>query len=85
MQKLVQTPAALGRALRDARKAQGLTQHQLGEIAGTAQSTISNVERGVTLRVSLDTILRMLASLRLEIVLQTRELGHTPANWDGNS
>ncbi len=85
MQKLVQTPAALGRALRDARQAQGLTQHQLGEIAGTAQSTISNVERGVTLRVSLDTLLRILASLRLEFVLQSRELRHTRTNWDDNA
>jgi transcriptional regulator with XRE-family HTH domain len=85
MQKLVQTPAALGRALRDARQTQGLTQSQLGESAGAAQSTISNVERGVTQRVSLDTILRILASLRLEFVVQSREHAHTPANWDGNS
>ena len=85
MQKLVQTPAALGRALRDARQAEGLTQHQLAEISGAAQSTISNVERGVTLRVSLETVLRILASLRLELVLQRRELHDTRTNWDDNA
>lgn len=82
MQRLAQTPAALGRALRDARTTQGLTQQQLAEAAGAAQSTISNVERGVTKRVSLDTILRILAALRLELLVQNREQPPTGAHWE---
>jgi HTH-type transcriptional regulator/antitoxin HipB len=70
--RLVQSPAAFGRALRDARQLEKLTQQQLAELSGVAQSTISNVERGVMRRVSLDTLLRLLAALRLELVVQPR-------------
>jgi len=72
MQTLVLSPASLGRALRDARLAKGLTQGQLAKRAGVSQPTISSVERGVS-NVSLDTLLRLVATLRLEILLRSRE------------
>ena len=37
---------APGRALRDLRRASGLSQEQLGERVGLSQSTISAIERG---------------------------------------
>lgn len=75
MQALVLSPASLGRALRDARLARGLTQGQLSQRAGVSQPTISSVERGAS-NVSLDTLLRLVATLRLEILLRSREPGH---------
>jgi len=80
MRTLVQSPLALGRALRDGRRRARLTQHQLAKLAGVAQPTISNVERGVS-SVSLGTLLRILAALRLELVLQDRELPDAAAAW----
>jgi HTH-type transcriptional regulator/antitoxin HipB len=79
---LVQSPVSLGRALRDARRKRGLTQQQLANLAGVAQPTVSVVERGQN-RTSLDTILRLLAALDLEIVLQSRQAGTAP--WQQGS
>jgi len=77
MQTLVLSPTSLGRALRDARLAKKLTQGQLAERAGTTQPTVSSIERGIS-SVSLDTLLRILAALRLELILQSR--GQEPSN-----
>lgn len=74
MQTLVLSPASLGRALRDARLARGLTQGQLAQRAIVSQPTISSVERGAS-NVSLDTLLRLVATLRLEIIIRSREPG----------
>lgn len=71
MRTLVQSPRALGRALRDARRRQGLTQQKVAEMAGIGQPTVSNVERG-TLSVTLSTLLRILATVRLELIVQDR-------------
>jgi transcriptional regulator with XRE-family HTH domain len=70
----------LGRALRDARREHGLTQRQLATLSGVAQPTISNIERGVS-SVSLDTLLRILAALRLELVLQPRASDDLASHW----
>ena len=80
MHTLVQSPTALGRALRDARRRQGLTQQQLAGLTGVAQPTVSNVERGAK-RVSVDTILRLSAALNLELVLQSRPDVDLAAAW----
>lgn len=60
--------------MRDARRRNELTQADLAEAAGVTQPTISNVERG-TASVSLGTLLRVLAVLRLELILQDRVAG----------
>lgn len=63
---------ALGRAIRDARRRAGLTQVQLAAITGLRQPAVSNLERGAG-HASFETVLRVLAVLRLEFVL--REIG----------
>ena len=74
MRALVQSPKALGRVLRDARHRTGLTQAQLAEVAGTTQTTISQVESGLR-HASLGTLLRILPTLDLELVVQARGAG----------
>ena len=68
--------------MRDARRLESLTQQQLARLAGVAQPTVSNMERG-TSRVSLDTLLRILAALKLELILQDRESRGLAAPWQG--
>ena len=80
MKTLVQSSSALGRALRDARRLKSLTQQQLADLAGVAQPTVSNLERGMS-RVSLKTILRILAALKLELILQSRESQGLATSW----
>ena len=80
MRTLVQSPLALGRALRDARRRKRLTQQQLADLAGVTQATVSNVERGVS-RVSLTTLLRILAALKLELIVQSRESESLATAW----
>lgn len=78
---LVTSTRALGRALRDARRRMGLTQAQLAEQAGTAQATVSNVERGVS-AISVDTLFRLLAALELELALRPRVSRDLPSVWE---
>ena len=81
MAPLVSSSTALGRALRDARRAQGLTQNQVAERAGIGQPTLSNVERGVS-SVTLSTLLRILAVLRLELRLEERPDDAATGPWE---
>jgi len=55
-----------GTVLRARRAAQKISQKQLGEMTGTAQSTISDIENGVV-SVSLDVYLRLLEALGAEL------------------
>lgn len=71
----------LGRAVRDARRRARLTQTQLAERAGTAQATVSNVERGVS-AISVDTLFRLLAALELELVLRPRVARDLQSVWE---
>ena len=59
MKALVPSPRALGRALRDVRRRQSLTQQEVADLAGVRQATVSNAEQG--LKVSLATIFRILS------------------------
>ena len=58
-------------ALRARRRTQGMTQKQLAETTGTAQSTISDIETGVV-SVSLDVYLRLLEALGAELTVTGR-------------
>jgi len=58
-------------ALRARRRAKGMTQKQLAETTGTAQSTISDIETGVV-SVSLDVYLRLLEALGAELTVTGR-------------
>jgi HTH-type transcriptional regulator / antitoxin HipB len=59
-------------ALRARRRARGMTQKQLAETTGTAQSTISDIETGVV-SVSLDVYLRLLEALGAELTVTGRQ------------
>lgn len=69
MDYLIQTPAQLSAHLRSLRKAQGLTQAQLGSRVGLDQTRIAKIERNVRL-VSVGQLLRILAVLGVRVVLQ---------------
>jgi len=60
-----------GTVLRTTRAARQISQKQLGEMTGTAQSTISDIETGVV-SVSLDVYLRLLEALGAELSVRDR-------------
>lgn len=60
-----------GTVLRARRAARQISQKQLGEMTGTAQSTISDIENGVV-SVSLDVYLRLLEALDAELAANDR-------------
>ncbi|KAA9131353.1 helix-turn-helix transcriptional regulator [Marinihelvus fidelis] len=66
------TTASITTALRNARKARGLSQRALGELTGVPQSHISRIEQGnVDLRVS--SLVELARTLGLELALVPRE------------
>lgn len=81
MPTVVNSANLLGRAVRDARRRSGLNQTALGERVGLTQVTVSRIERadgGATL----DTVLRLLGALGLELILQDRPEHNPPAPWE---
>ena len=79
MNFLIQSPAQLSAHLRSLRKAQGLTQTQLGHRVGLDQTRIAKIERDPRL-VSVGQLLRILAVLGVRVVLQV-----TPKQPDGTN
>lgn len=67
-----------GAALRARRAARRISQTQLGEMTGTAQSTISDIENGVV-SVSLDVYLRLLEGLGAELSVTNRLVDREPS------
>jgi len=84
MDTALHSPRALGRALRDTRRGQGLNQGQAAELAGIAQPTVSRIERGEG-DVSLSTLLRLMAALQLEFVLRDRAASDPGSPWENGS
>ncbi|MCC6785577.1 MAG: helix-turn-helix transcriptional regulator [Planctomycetes bacterium] len=78
---IVHSTAVLGRSIRDARRSLGLTQSELGVRAGVTQATVSNIERDVS-PPSLDTVLRLLTVLRLELAVQPKPDQLLKAPWE---
>lgn len=68
----IRSPKELGEALRQKRKAKGLTQTAAGKPVNLVQSKISQIENG-TLAIELSTLFRLLAALDLELVVQPRQ------------
>lgn len=68
---LIQTPAQLSAHMRSLRNSRNLTQAQLGVLVGLNQSRIAKIERDPTL-VSVDQLLRILAALRTQVLLQDK-------------
>ena len=74
MAELARTPKQLGNLIRRARKSQGLSQSALGLKTGMRQATISEIEAGRP-GAKLDSILKVLAILNLEIRIDPRSIG----------
>ncbi|WP_298721812.1 helix-turn-helix domain-containing protein [uncultured Ferrovibrio sp.] len=74
MSDLARTPPQIGNLIRRARKKRGLSQSQLGELAGLRQETISLIETGNP-AAKLKTILAVLAALDLEFRIVPRSKG----------
>jgi HTH-type transcriptional regulator / antitoxin HipB len=74
MSTLIRSPAALGNAVQRARKARGLSQADLGALAGLRQSAISMVEKGHA-PLKLDILLKLLAVLDLDLTIGPRAKG----------
>ena len=70
METLARTPLQLGSCIRERRRQLGMTQEQLAAKVGVRQRTVSDVERSASVR--LDTVLRTLAALDLEMVIRPR-------------
>ena len=74
MNQLARTMKDIGHAIRQARKAKGLTQKELAAKSGVWQETISKIETGVA-STKLETIFDLLAALDLELQVQPRSKG----------
>lgn len=68
---IVRSLRQAGSVLRARRKLRRMTQKQLAEVTGTAQSTISDIETGVV-SVSLDVYLRLLEALGADLRVSDR-------------
>jgi HTH-type transcriptional regulator / antitoxin HipB len=73
METIARTPLQLGNSIRQRRCQLGLTQDKLAAKIGMRQRTVSDVETSAATRV--DTLLRTLAALDLELVIRTRTKG----------
>ncbi|MBU9700113.1 helix-turn-helix domain-containing protein [Rhodobacteraceae bacterium HSP-20] len=71
MDQIARTTKDFGNVLRQARKAQNLTQAELGSRAGIWQRTISNIETSAS-GAKVDTIFDLLAALNLELHIVPR-------------
>lgn len=74
MAELARTPKQLGNLIRRARKNQDLSQAELGMKTGLRQATISEIESGRP-GAKLESILKVLAILNLEIRIDPRTIG----------
>lgn len=71
MKRLVISPKTLGSTIREQRKARGFTQHDVMERFQVQQKTLSDIENGAG-GTRLSTLLRVLAALDLELVIQSK-------------
>lgn len=71
--KIARTPLQLGNYIRERRRELGLTQENLAAKIGVRQRTVSDIETSAAAR--LDTVLRALAALDLELVIRPRTKG----------
>ena len=71
MNQVVRLPRQLGAIIQCERHRQGVTQTELADLAGTQQKTISAIENG-SQGTKLDTLLRVIATLDLDIQIVPR-------------
>ena len=70
METIARTPLQFGNSIRERRRKLGLSQEQLAAKVGVRQKTVSDIEGAGTGR--LDTLLRALGALDLELVIRPR-------------
>ena len=70
METITRTPLQFGNSIRERRRKLGLSQELLAAKAGVRQRTVSDIENAGVAR--LDTLLRALGALDLELVVRTR-------------
>ena len=80
MNQIARTTKDIGNALRNARRAKGLTQTELASRAGVWQRTISNIETSAS-GARLDTVFDLLAALDLELRIVPRSK-MKPGDWE---
>jgi HTH-type transcriptional regulator / antitoxin HipB len=68
----VTSPEMLGKAMRQHRKKLGLTQTEAGKKLNLSQKMVSQIESGLP-GIQLATLFKLLAALRLEIHLESRD------------
>lgn len=73
METIARTPLQLGNYIRQRRRELGLTQEKLAAKVGVRQRTVSDIETSAAVRV--DTLLRTLAAIDLELVIRPRTKG----------
>ena len=71
--RIVQTPEELGALLRAERRAQSLTQAQAAAIAGVGVRLWNETEAGKRKQLGLETALRMLQTLGLDLSVESRD------------
>jgi HTH-type transcriptional regulator / antitoxin HipB len=71
--KIARTPLQLANYIRERRHELGFTQENLASKIGVRQRTVSDIETSAAAR--LDTVLRALAALDLELVIRPRTKG----------
>lgn len=64
------TPLEISKMVRACRKQAGLTQQELAEIAGIGKTAVFDIEKG-KLTVQLDTLLKVLKVLNIELILKS--------------
>ncbi|MBI38630.1 MAG: transcriptional regulator [Leptospiraceae bacterium] len=69
--RVITSIESLGTMIRARRKELRMSQEELGQRIGVHQVTLSAIERG-SARARLDTLLRVLSALDLELTLQTK-------------
>lgn len=73
METIARIPVQLGNSIRQRRRELKFTQEELADKVGVRQRTISDLETSAATRV--DTLLRTLAVLELELVIRPRTKG----------
>ncbi|MHB8837364.1 MAG: helix-turn-helix domain-containing protein [Gemmatimonadaceae bacterium] len=70
--RVIQTTADFGQALRAARRERYLTQQKAAELTGVSARLWNETERGKRNQIGLDTALRMLQTLGLDLSIESR-------------
>ncbi|HCH4651518.1 TPA: helix-turn-helix domain-containing protein [Vibrio parahaemolyticus] len=76
---LITSPRQLGIYLRDVRKNQRRNQTTVGDIVGLKQTTVSKLEREPASS-SIESLMRLLSSLDLELHIQDKAVSREQAN-----